>query len=293
MKCHACHEALRKCHVLSWSAAPPVRSPSARIPHAVPPSRSAPFRSRRRPGRGGTLFRAYRARPCAGVRARLCAGAVRAPDCPRAPVCARRAAGALPSPAPPGPVSRQREKEEPAPRTPLPHAPFYHNFPIVKPELRIISCSPNESRLSTGARTPPAASRREDGAGAVTFFARNCKRAAPGRRTCPEARLEPRRKPPTLSGAIRHPERASIHAGLEMGQQPGGAAAQSGGGRTRPEGRRPPGDRVRYTRAPRRCEGRKQAAGHGADARAPCLFPTTTPSTGMKPTPGDSVPQQS
>ena len=41
-----------------------------RIPHAAPPSRSVPFRSRRRrPGRGGTLFRAYRVRACARARA--------------------------------------------------------------------------------------------------------------------------------------------------------------------------------------------------------------------------------
>jgi len=49
------------------------------IPHAVPPSHSAPLRSIR-PSAGpasGTLFRAYRVRARAGVRA----GAVCAPDC--------------------------------------------------------------------------------------------------------------------------------------------------------------------------------------------------------------------
>ncbi len=75
-----CHAARRKCHGLSWSAAPPVPPPPVRIPHAVPPSRSVPFSPPPAPPCGGTLFRAYRAR----ARPRVGAGAVRAPDCPRA-----------------------------------------------------------------------------------------------------------------------------------------------------------------------------------------------------------------
>ncbi len=42
------HAARRKCHVLSWSAAPPLPVPPVRILHAVPPSRSVPFAPPRR-----------------------------------------------------------------------------------------------------------------------------------------------------------------------------------------------------------------------------------------------------
>jgi len=105
-----CYAARRKCHVLSWSAAPPPPVPPVRILHAVPPSHSVPFAPPRRTRRtlqmaaltppprtrrtlqmaafppppacpaSGTPIRAYRARPPA----RVSAGAVRAPDCARA-----------------------------------------------------------------------------------------------------------------------------------------------------------------------------------------------------------------
>ena len=80
--CAPCHE--MSCFVMVRRASDPVAARPYRACRSSIAFRSAPFRSRRRPGRGGTLFRAYRARPCAGGRARLCAGAVRAPDCPRA-----------------------------------------------------------------------------------------------------------------------------------------------------------------------------------------------------------------
>ncbi len=47
-----CHAGRRKCHDLSWSAAPPLPLLPIRIPHAVPPSRFVPLRSRRRAERG-------------------------------------------------------------------------------------------------------------------------------------------------------------------------------------------------------------------------------------------------
>ncbi len=81
-----CHGHRRRCHVLSWSAAPPAPSPSVRIPHAVPPSRSVPLRSvrPRRSGRQAGPCFARIAPACARTRARDCAGAVCAPDCARA-----------------------------------------------------------------------------------------------------------------------------------------------------------------------------------------------------------------
>ena len=86
------HARRRKCHAMSWSAAPPAPLLPVRIPHAAPPSRSVPLRSRRRrPHRSGTLCRAYRVAAGARARAGVGAGAVRAPDCPRA----RQAQGAL------------------------------------------------------------------------------------------------------------------------------------------------------------------------------------------------------
>ena len=89
---------------------------------AFPPSRFAP--SALPPAGPGTrtLFRAYRVRACARVRAG---------------------------------VSRRRESGEPAPRTPLPLPLLQHIFPAVKPQSRFISRFPNESCLS--GRGPDAA----------------------------------------------------------------------------------------------------------------------------------------
>ncbi len=72
-----CHGRRRRCHVLSWSAAPPAPSPSVRIPHAAPPSRSV------RPA-GGRDPVSRVSRAPARPSARVCAGAVCAPDCARA-----------------------------------------------------------------------------------------------------------------------------------------------------------------------------------------------------------------
>jgi len=106
------HAARRKCHVLSWSAAPPVPSPFVRIPHAVSPSCFVPLRSRRRCAERGEHCKWRRSRrradaaniadggvdatatapmrrdpvsrvsrPRARPSAPVSAGAVRAPDC--------------------------------------------------------------------------------------------------------------------------------------------------------------------------------------------------------------------
>ena len=72
-----CHGRRRRCHVLSWSAAPPAPSLSVRIPHAAPPSRSV------RPA-GGRDPVSRVSRAPARPSARVCAGAVCAPDCARA-----------------------------------------------------------------------------------------------------------------------------------------------------------------------------------------------------------------
>ena len=76
------------------------------VPFAPPPARPA----------GGTLFRAYRARPCAGGRARLCAGAVCAPDCARETADARLPsthAGAFFGPSRSPAQKRQRRPRKP------------------------------------------------------------------------------------------------------------------------------------------------------------------------------------
>ncbi len=113
-----CHGRRRRCHVSSWSAGPPAPVSPVRIPHAVPPSHSVRFRSpRRRPGRqAGPYFRAYRARACAGGRARLCAGAVSAPDCARETADARLPsthAGAFFGPSRSPAQKRQRRPRKP------------------------------------------------------------------------------------------------------------------------------------------------------------------------------------
>ncbi len=92
-----CHEApgemswnVMFCHVPGRCAASarPADASFVPVPHAVPPSRFVPLRSAlpaaRLPGAAGPCF-ARNAR----ARARLCAGAVRAPDCAREPQGAR------------------------------------------------------------------------------------------------------------------------------------------------------------------------------------------------------------
>jgi len=87
------------CSVRAW--VPPLFFPaclleavSVSIPHVIPSSRFVPLFRRPAARDGGTLVRAYPAR----ARARVGAGAVRAPDCPGAPPRASRTQGArLPS----------------------------------------------------------------------------------------------------------------------------------------------------------------------------------------------------
>ncbi len=121
------HARRRKCHAISWSA-PSLSRPLPRageeisIASPYPPCRSSfafrsvPLRSRRRrPRRSGTLCRAYRVAACARARAGVGAGAVRAPDCPRA----SQAQGALRPSVPLGSFLAPARNEA-APRKPPP-----------------------------------------------------------------------------------------------------------------------------------------------------------------------------
>ena len=76
-----------RCHVFPPPRPSPTASPKRRMsPSCMSSLHRVSLRSRRRRlACGATLFRAYRA----GARARVCAGAVRAPDCAREP-CAGR-----------------------------------------------------------------------------------------------------------------------------------------------------------------------------------------------------------
>ena len=83
MKCHEMSCSVMKCHD------PPLPQGGPRLRRSascMPFLHSVSFRlRRRRPACGAALFRAYRM----GARARVCAGAVRAPDCAREPSAGR------------------------------------------------------------------------------------------------------------------------------------------------------------------------------------------------------------
>ena len=109
------------CHAMSWS---PCLRRCLAVPflHTAPPLHFVPIQSsRRRAGRGGSLFRAYPAR----VRARVGAGAVRAPN------YARETADALSLSVPAGVFGPSRflqKTEKAAPQAALP-APIIPHFP--------------------------------------------------------------------------------------------------------------------------------------------------------------------
>ena len=124
--CHEMSCSVMRCHVLPPTRPSPPASPKRRpsaILHVVPPSA---FRSVRAatglPG-GASLFRAYRM--CS--RARVCAGAVRAPDCARAE---RRAH--LSRPFRWGFFAPVRGGRQSGLRMPLPPVPSYHRLVGVK-----------------------------------------------------------------------------------------------------------------------------------------------------------------
>ena len=143
-----------KCHVLSWSAAPPVPSPPVRIPHAVPPSRFVPLRSgpaAAGPAAAGPCFaRIARARPRPSAPARF-ARLI-------APARARAQAQGAPLLSVPLGVffAPLQGKRRSGPRTPLPPDLSYHDFTGVKSLLRLFSHFMNKPLSpagETGTRT--------------------------------------------------------------------------------------------------------------------------------------------